>query len=57
MWVYYRIDMSKKKEQRIQELVEAYKLVGLDDNFARAIAEGGNAKHIVATWKADWRGT
>ena len=48
--------MSKKKEQRIQELVEAYKLVGLDDNFARAIAEGGNAKHIVATWKADWRG-
>ena len=48
--------MSKKKEQRIQELVEAYKLVGLDENFARAIAEGGNAKHIVATWKADWRG-
>ena len=56
MFVYYRTDMSEKKEQRIQELVEAYKLVGLDDNFARAIAEGGNAKHIVATWKADWRG-
>ena len=56
MQVYCRIDMSKKKEQRIQELVEAYKLVGLDENFARAIAEGGNAKHIVATWKADWRG-
>jgi hypothetical protein len=56
MWVYYPRIMSKKKEQRIQELVEAYKLVGLDDNFARAIAEGGNAKHIVATWKADWRG-
>ena len=56
MWVYSQRIMSKKKEQRIQELVEAYKLVGLDDNFARAIAEGGNAKHIVATWKADWRG-
>ena len=56
MEVYSPRIMSKKKEQRIQELVEAYKLVGLDDNFARAIAEGGNAKHIVATWKADWRG-
>mgnify|MGYP007000366450 CR=1 len=33
--------MSKKREQRIQELVDAYKLVGLDDNFARVIAEGG----------------
>lgn len=56
MWVDCPQLMSKKKEAQIQELVEAYKLVGLDDNFARAIAEGGNAKHIVATWKADWRG-
>ena len=56
MWVYSPRIMSKKKEQRIEELVDAYKLVGLDENFARAIAEGGNAKHIVATWKADWRG-
>jgi hypothetical protein len=36
-------------------LMQAYQKVGLDEAFSKAIVEGGNAKHIVETWKADWR--
>lgn len=35
----------------------AYQKVGLDIAFAQAIVDGGNATHIVDTWKAEWRGS
>ena len=44
--------MSKDNRKK---LMEAYQLVGLDEDFSRAIVEGGNAEHIVDTWKASWR--
>ena len=43
-----------KKDPAI--LMQAYQKVGLDEAFSKAIVDGGNAKHIVETWKADWRG-
>ena len=48
--------MGRKSEDKIAQLMSAYQLVGLDEDFSRAIVEGGNAKHIVETWKAPWRG-
>ena len=42
---------SKKNEA----LLLAYQKVGLDKAFAQAIVNGGNATHIVDTWKAEWR--
>jgi hypothetical protein len=40
-----------------ESLMRAYQKVGLDEAFATAIVEGGDAKHIVDTWKASWRGS
>jgi hypothetical protein len=37
-------------------LMKAYQKVGLDEAFSKAIVDGGNASHIVETWKAEWRG-
>ena len=48
--------MGRQSEDKIAKLMSAYQLVGLDEDFSRAIVEGGNAKHIVETWKAPWRG-
>ena len=37
-------------------LLKAYQKVGLDVAFSEAIVAGGDAKHIIDTWKAKWRG-
>lgn len=47
--------MTRKFEEKNAKLLAAYQMVGLDEDFSRAIVEGGNAKHIVETWKAPWR--
>jgi hypothetical protein len=47
--------MARKSEEKNAKLLAAYQMVGLDEDFSRAIVEGGNAKHIVETWKAPWR--
>lgn len=44
------------KKTRDNLLMKAYQKVGLDAAFSKAIVEGGNAHHIIDTWKADWRG-
>ena len=36
--------------------MKAYQKVGLDAAFSKAIVAGGNAKDIIDTWKANWRG-
>lgn len=48
--------MAGRDKDDKQKLIDAYKMVGLDDHFSQAIVDGGNAKYIIATWKADWRG-
>ena len=48
--------MARKSDEKIAKLMAAYQMVGLDEDFSRAIVDGGNAKHIVETWKAPWRG-
>lgn len=48
--------MAARDKDDKQKLIDAYKMVGLDDHFSQAIVDGGNAKYIIATWKADWRG-
>ena len=45
--------MAKKDPAK---LMAAYQMVGLDEAFSKAIVDGGNATHIVETWKAKWRG-
>lgn len=46
--------MAKKENDDV--LMKAYQRVGLDAAFSKAIVAGGNAKDIIDTWKADWRG-
>ena len=48
--------MARKSDEKVAKLMAAYQMVGLDEDFSRAIIDGGNAKHIVETWKAPWRG-
>ena len=45
------------KNDKKEALLLAYRKVGLDKAFAQAIVNGGNATHIVDTWKAEWRGS
>ena len=46
--------MASKKNNDV--LLKAYQKVGLDVAFSEAIVAGGDAKHIIDTWKAKWRG-
>lgn len=46
--------MAKKENDDV--LMKAYQKVGLDAAFSKAIVAGGNAKDIIDTWKANWRG-
>jgi len=48
------VDEMAKKDPAV--LMQAYQKVGLDEAFSKAIVDGGNASHIVETWKAKWRG-
>ena len=47
-------EVMAKKDPKV--LMKAYQKVGLDEAFSMAIVDGGNASHIVETWKAKWRG-
>ena len=47
-------EVMAKKDPKV--LMKAYQKVGLDEAFSKAIVDGGNASHIVETWKAKWRG-
>ena len=49
--------MILAKTSKKETLLLAYQKVGLDEAFAQAIVDGGNATHIVDTWKAEWRGS